>query len=62
MTPAAQEQSARQVLRLWQQNLSDMRATDYIEAVWEHTRDAEKAVNVIDAGDWPVPSTQQGPG
>lgn len=55
MTSAARKESARQVLRLWQQNLSSMRATDYIQAVWERARDAEQKGNVIDAGELPVP-------
>jgi hypothetical protein len=55
MTPAARKESARQVLRLWQQDLSYMRATNYIQAVWERAQDAEKKGKVIDAGDLPVP-------
>ncbi len=55
MTPAARKESARQVLRLWQQELSYMRATNYIQAVWELAQDAEKKGNVIDAVDLPVP-------
>jgi hypothetical protein len=55
MTPAARTETARQLLRLWQRNLDYFRATDYIQAVWERTRDAEKNGNAIDAGDLPVP-------
>lgn len=55
MTPAAREQTARQVLRLWQQNLNYFRATDYLQAVWERAREAKKTGKVIDAGDLPVP-------
>jgi hypothetical protein len=53
MTPAARKETARNVLRLWQQDLSYMRATAYIQAVWERARDAEKKGNMIDAGDLP---------
>jgi hypothetical protein len=55
MTPAARKETARNVLRLWQQNLNYMRATDYIQAVWERAQDAEKKGNVIDVGDLPGP-------
>jgi hypothetical protein len=55
MTPAARKETARQVLRLWQQNLNYFQTTDYLRAVWERARDAEKKGNVIDAGDLPEP-------
>jgi hypothetical protein len=55
MTPAAREETARQVIRLWKQNLDYFRATDYIQAVWERARDADKKGNVIDVVDLPEP-------
>jgi hypothetical protein len=55
MTPAARKKTAGKVLRLWQQNLNYFQATEYIQAVWERARDAEKTGRAIDAGDLPVP-------
>jgi hypothetical protein len=55
MTPAARAKTARNLLRLWQQKLSYMRATDYLQAIQERALDAKTAGNVIDAGDLPVP-------
>jgi hypothetical protein len=55
MTPAARAKTARNLLRLWQQNHSHMRATDYLQALQERALDAKKTGNVIDAGDLPVP-------
>ena len=55
MTQLARKESAGQVLRLWQQNLSYFQATDYIQAVWDLARDAETKGKVIDGGDLPVP-------
>jgi hypothetical protein len=54
-TPAARAKTARNLLRLWQQNLSYMRVKDHLQAVWERALDAEKKGNVIDAGDLPMP-------
>jgi hypothetical protein len=55
MTPAARAETARHLLRLWQQNLIYFQATDYLQAVWERAREAEKKGNAIDVGDLPVP-------
>ena len=55
MTPAAREETARNLLRLWHQNLSYMRATDYLQAIQERALDAKKTGDVIDVGDLPVP-------
>jgi hypothetical protein len=42
MTPAARTETARHLLRLWQQNLNHFQATNYLQAVWERAREAEK--------------------
>jgi hypothetical protein len=55
MTPAARAETARHLLRLWQQNLNYFQAADYLQAVWERAREAEKKGNAIDVGDLPVP-------
>jgi hypothetical protein len=55
MTPAAREETARNLLRLWQQNLNDFQAKDYLQAIEERTFDPQKKGNVIDARDLPVP-------
>lgn len=49
------QQTARLLLRLWQQNLNCVLATDYLQAVWKLALHVEKNGNVIDAGDLPVP-------
>jgi hypothetical protein len=55
MTPEAREETARHLLRLWQQNLNYFQATDYLQAVWERARDAKKNGETIDVSDLPVP-------
>jgi hypothetical protein len=51
MTPTARRVMARQVLQLWQENLSDHRAGDYIQAVWAKAGEAEKRGKVMDVDD-----------
>ena len=55
MTPAARKETARHVLRLWQQTGNYGRAGEYIQSVWEQAREAEKKGKVIDVGDLSVP-------
>jgi hypothetical protein len=54
MTPAAREQTARQLLWHWQQKLNYFGATDYLQAVWELALDAKNKGSVIDARDLPM--------
>ncbi len=56
MTLAARAETARQVLRLWQQTgRCHGRPADYIQAVWELALAADKQGKAIDVGDLPVP-------
>ena len=55
MTPEARREMARHVLHLWRQEGSDFKAGNYIQAVWEQAREAEKEGRSIDVGDLPVP-------
>jgi hypothetical protein len=55
MTPEARRASAQQVLRLWQEDGSDLRARRYIQLIWERVQVAEQAGEEIDEGDLPDP-------
>ena len=55
MTSAAREETARRVLRLWQQTGRCWQAGEYIQSVWERALDADKKGIVIDVSDLPGP-------
>ncbi len=55
MTPAARRETARQVLRQWQQAGDDYPAGKYIQAVWERAQAAEQSGKSIDVKDLPEP-------
>jgi hypothetical protein len=54
-TPAARRESARRVLRLWQESGNDGRAGDYVLAILDRAGVARDAGRTLDVADLPAP-------
>jgi hypothetical protein len=61
LTPAARRETARTVLRLWQEGGNYHRAGEYIETVGDKAFEAEKQGKVIELNDLPKGKNDQSP-